>query len=77
MLPKLRRSLQKNDQNRKSPPSAPVPVQAAARKSGGALEAPKAVIRALYDYQAANPEELTFNQGDFFHVVGSDTDVNW
>ncbi|BFZ53815.1 bud emergence protein 1 [Savitreella phatthalungensis] len=77
MLPKLRRSLQKNEPNRKSPPVAAHPAQAynGARKS--ALEAPRAVIKALYDYSAQNPGELSFSKGDFFHVVGNEQDPAW
>ena len=88
MLPKLRRSLQKNESNRKSPvlvgsASGGTTINGGAngggplRKSGSALEAPQAVIRALYDYAATSSEELSFSQGDFFHVVGSDADPNW
>ena len=84
MLPKLRRSLQKNESNRKSPVlvgtangSGTTTAAGQLRKSGGALDAPQAVIRALYDYTAVNGEELSFSQGDFFHVVGTDADANW
>lgn len=31
--------------------------------------APKKVIKALYDYQAQSPNELSFNRGDFFLVT--------
>ncbi|KAK9460964.1 uncharacterized protein V1516DRAFT_674600 [Lipomyces oligophaga] len=37
---------------------------------------PKKVIRALYDYQAVAPGELSFYKGDFFHVI-SDVDNDW
>ncbi|CAG8635974.1 1593_t:CDS:1, partial [Acaulospora morrowiae] len=29
---------------------------------------PKKVIKALYDYEANAPHELSFSKGDFFHV---------
>lgn len=41
------------------------------------LAAPKKIIKALYDYQAQGPHELSFSQGDFFHVVGRENDDQW
>ncbi|CAG8439501.1 1330_t:CDS:2 [Ambispora leptoticha] len=38
---------------------------------------PKKVIKALYDYDASAPNELSFSKGDFFHVVGEENDPNW
>ncbi|CAG8530072.1 4570_t:CDS:2 [Ambispora gerdemannii] len=38
---------------------------------------PKKVIKALYDYDASAPRELSFSKGDFFHVVGDENDANW
>ncbi|RIB26013.1 hypothetical protein C2G38_1955584 [Gigaspora rosea] len=38
---------------------------------------PKKVIKALYDYTANGPNELSFSKGDFFHVVGNENDPNW
>lgn len=35
------------------------------------------VIRALHDYTAQNPEELSFSRGDFFHVIGRENDPDW
>ena len=70
MLPKLRKSLQKHEQRRISPP-------ALAQKAPQAIEPPKAVIKALYDYVQASPQELSFSKGDFFHVVGNENDSNW
>lgn len=69
MLPKLRKSLQKNEK-RISPPVL-------SQKTPYAIEAPKAVIRALYDYTQGSTQELSFSKGDFFHVVGNDSDMNW
>ena len=39
--------------------------------------APKKVIKALYDYQAQSPNELSFTRGDFFLVTGRETDVQF
>ncbi|RKP10865.1 hypothetical protein THASP1DRAFT_12258, partial [Thamnocephalis sphaerospora] len=38
---------------------------------------PKKVIKALYDFTAESPNELSFRAGDFFHVIGNENDVNW
>ncbi|CAG8432802.1 11482_t:CDS:1 [Diversispora eburnea] len=38
---------------------------------------PKKVIKALYDYEANAPNELSFSKGDFYHVVGNENDPNW
>lgn len=71
MLPKLRKSLQQKSDRRISPPSL-------APKSQFAIEAPKAVIRALYDYTRTSSQELSFGKGDFFHVIGDESDdPNW
>lgn len=35
------------------------------------------VIRALYDYEAASAQELSFSRGDFFHVIGREDDDDW
>ncbi|KAI9270422.1 hypothetical protein BDA99DRAFT_501732 [Phascolomyces articulosus] len=41
------------------------------------ISAPKKIIKALYDYQAQGPHELSFKQGDFFHVTGRENDEHW
>ncbi|KAI9309455.1 hypothetical protein BJ944DRAFT_236096 [Cunninghamella echinulata] len=41
------------------------------------LATPKKVIKALYDYQAQSPRELSFRRGDFFHVTGNENDQRW
>ncbi|KAG2233987.1 hypothetical protein INT48_006479 [Thamnidium elegans] len=38
---------------------------------------PKKVIKALYDYQAQSPHELSFIRGDFFLVTGREADMNF
>ena len=37
------------------------------------------VIKALYDYDPdpANPQELAFHKGDFFHVISRENDEDW
>lgn len=35
------------------------------------------VIRALYDYEAQSGQELGFQKGDFFHVIGRENDPDW
>ncbi|XP_059490277.1 osteoclast-stimulating factor 1-like [Neocloeon triangulifer] len=35
------------------------------------------VVRALYDYSAQNPDELTFQEGDVLYVLDQVTDQNW
>lgn len=35
------------------------------------------VIKALYDYEAQNAQELSFSRGDFFHVIGRENDHEW
>lgn len=48
-----------------------------APKSAVAIVPPKKVIRALYDYEAASDQELSFSRGDFFHVIGRENDTDW
>ncbi|KAH9877083.1 hypothetical protein IAQ61_002446 [Plenodomus lingam] len=46
-----------------------------------AIQPPKKVIKALYDYKAPDdsPDSgyLSFSQGDFLHVVGRENDSDW
>ncbi|KAI1002298.1 Protein scd2/ral3 [Podosphaera aphanis] len=46
-------------------------------KSAIAIVPPKKVIRALYDYEAQSRHELSFQKGDFFHVISRENDVDW
>ncbi|KAG9246203.1 hypothetical protein BJ878DRAFT_540513 [Calycina marina] len=46
-------------------------------KSAAAIIPPKKVIRALYDYEAQSGQELGFQKGDFFHVIGRENDTDW
>lgn len=38
---------------------------------------PKKVIKALYDYNAQSPNELSFARGDFFLVAGREGDTSF
>ncbi|KAK0636676.1 hypothetical protein B0T17DRAFT_587754 [Bombardia bombarda] len=66
----LRRSI-KGDKESKQPHITIAP------KSAVAIVPPKKVIRALYDYEAQNAQELSFSRGDFFHVIGRENDQDW
>ncbi|KAF9103133.1 bud emergence protein 1 [Mortierella sp. GBA35] len=63
----LRRSLNKASNGGLSPTRAPAV----------ALAPPRKVIKALYDYNSLQIEELSFTKGDFFHVVGNEDDEDW
>src|SRR4051812_46682729 len=66
-LSTIRRSL-KNEEQHKAPPRASAPA---------AIIPPKKVIQALYDFNAETEHELSFKEGDFFHVIGNENDLNW
>ncbi|KAI8868316.1 hypothetical protein GQ42DRAFT_180064 [Ramicandelaber brevisporus] len=42
-----------------------------------AMQPPKKVIKALYDYNAEGPDEISFKAGEFFHVIGNEDDEYW
>ncbi|KAK3319061.1 hypothetical protein B0H66DRAFT_255657 [Apodospora peruviana] len=65
----LRRSIKGEKENKPHINIAP--------KSAVAIVPPKKVIRALYDYEAQTAQELSFSRGDFFHVIGRETDQDW
>ncbi|KAH7035639.1 uncharacterized protein B0I36DRAFT_373014 [Microdochium trichocladiopsis] len=65
----LRRSI-KGDKDK-------TPQVSIAPKSAVAIVPPKKVIRALYDYEAQQSQELSFSRGDFFHVIGRENDTDW
>ncbi|EPE24376.1 PX [Glarea lozoyensis ATCC 20868] len=48
-----------------------------APKQAISIVPPKKVIRALYDYEAQSNQELGFQKGDFFHVIGRENDTDW
>jgi len=66
----LRRSIKGEKENKQ-------PHFTIAPKSDIAVLPPKKVIRALYDYEARGPQELSFSRGDFFHVIGRENDPEW
>lgn len=35
------------------------------------------MIKALYDYDAQSSQELSFQKGDFFHVIARENDTEW
>lgn len=65
----LRKSLSSNG-NKETHISSPLPSLS---KPLTSIQPPKKVIRALQTYKAKAPQELSFEKGDFFHVV---EDVN-
>lgn len=52
---------------------APVPTS----RPAAAPAPPKRVIRATASYKAATPQELNFEEGDFFHVVSDEGGEDW
>ncbi|KAK9762660.1 bud emergence protein 1 [Basidiobolus ranarum] len=38
---------------------------------------PKKVIRALHNFHSETPYQLSFQKGDFFHVIGNEEDNHW
>jgi len=70
----LRRSFN-NKQDIHAPQiSTPIP---ALSKPPSAIQPPKKVIRALNDHRAQAPNQLSFQKGDFFHVVNDDDGGDW
>ncbi|CAO3702979.1 unnamed protein product [Rhizopus stolonifer] len=41
------------------------------------IEIPKKIIKALYDHRGQGPHELSFQKGDFFHVIGRENYPEW
>jgi hypothetical protein len=63
------KSLRRLTKSKISTPLSSVPITQ--------LELPKKIIKALYDYQAKAPHELSFKKGDFFHVIARENDTEW
>ncbi|KAF9973018.1 bud emergence protein 1 [Actinomortierella ambigua] len=61
----LRRSLQNKNSN------------GGLGRTAAGLAPPRKVIKALYDYSSSQPEELSFQKGDFYHVIGNEDDEDW
>ena len=64
----LRKSLNGNKDNHHHHISTPAPLPALSKPSN-AVVPPKKVIRALGPYKSTAPQELSFEKGDFFHVI--------
>ncbi|KAL5349294.1 bud emergence protein 1 [Pseudogymnoascus australis] len=65
---------------KKVPPLHPSPLSQASPSHGQKADRvppPPQVIRALYDYEAQNGQELSFQKGDFFHVIARENDTDW
>ncbi|KAK5119551.1 hypothetical protein LTR85_007379 [Meristemomyces frigidus] len=75
---KFRRSMKSEGGSNKHDSAKPVQISIP-QKDAIAIEPPKKVIKALYDYKA--PEEpgiyLAFSAGDFLHVVSRENDPDW
>lgn len=65
---KRSKSLKRLTKTKISTPISTLPTQ---------LNVPKKIIKALYDYRAQGPHELSFRKGDFFHVIGRENDTEW
>lgn len=55
----------------------PSSVKPAGSFSTLATTPPKKIIKAIYDYSAQGPGELSFSKGDFLYVVGHENDEEW
>ncbi|BGP24924.1 budemergence protein 1 [Rhodotorula toruloides] len=77
----IRRSLNKDRIGAPAPGSVTkngVPAaQAIGQRPAAAPPPPKLVIRATTAYRAQTPQELSFNVGDFFHVVSDEGGEDW
>ncbi|GAA5828816.1 hypothetical protein JCM11251_005884 [Rhodosporidiobolus azoricus] len=60
----------------KGPAAVPI-AQAQASRPQAAPSPPKRVIRATAAYRAQTPQELSFEEGDFFHVVSEEGGEDW
>ncbi|KAK7696632.1 hypothetical protein QCA50_001290 [Cerrena zonata] len=72
----LRKSLNgnKDHSHHISSPSSPLPSLS---KPINAIQPPKKVIKALQSHRATAPQELSFEKGDFFHVVNDVNQGQW
>lgn len=70
----LRKSL--NGHHKESHLSITSPLPALS-KPRSAIQPPKKVIRALAPYKASAPQELSFEKGDFFHVINDAGHGQW
>lgn len=64
----LRKSLNGNKDHQHHNISTPSPLPSLSKPST-AIQPPRKVIRALGPYKSTAPQELSFDKGDFFHVL--------
>lgn len=64
----LRKSLNGSKDHHHHHISTPAPLPALSKPSN-VVQPPKKVIRAVGSYKSTTPQELSFEKGDFFHVV--------
>lgn len=75
IMKSLRRSLN-NEKNSSSPqPSPPLPITYSGNphalgRPAEKVAPPQKVIKALTSHQSTNPQELSYNKGDFWYVTG-------
>ncbi|KAK4629396.1 hypothetical protein CLAFUR4_08587 [Fulvia fulva] len=73
-LAKFRRSMKSDKHDSAKPVQVSIP-----QKDAIAIEPPKKVIKAIYDYVAPADSDmyLSFSAGDFLHVVARESDPDW
>ncbi|KAL4241591.1 hypothetical protein ABKN59_000156 [Abortiporus biennis] len=57
--------------------STPVSALPTLSKPASAIQPPKKVIRALASHRSTSPQELSFEKGDFFHVINDNDNGQW
>lgn len=75
-LKDFRRSLNK-DRSSGGKPGTAVPATFTGVKSAVSIQPPKMVIKAMRDYRSRAPQELSFQKGDFFHVLSDSVNPDW
>lgn len=70
----LRRSLNNNNDNNRSGPSQPSPPLPGSHSNplsrpSGKVAPPQKVIKALATHRSTNPQELSYQEGDFWYVT--------
>ncbi|WVN90935.1 uncharacterized protein L203_106180 [Cryptococcus depauperatus CBS 7841] len=67
----LRRSLNQDKSNNYTQPSPPLPISHGGMgRPSDKVAPPQKVIKALASHQSLNPQELSYNKGDFWYVTG-------
>ncbi len=75
-LKDFRRSLNKDRQSGGKPGTG-APAMFHGVKSAVSIQPPKMVIKAIESYRSRAPQELSFQKGDFFHVLSDSTNPDW